>query len=199
MKLTWERIQSIIIVILVIVILLMSQCNNGGEVITEPKVITRTNTVWDTVEVEREVYVPKWRTKVVTEYVTVEVPIPQEVDTTEILKDYYSQYVYLDTIDLDSLGYITILDTVTENKIMNRYPDFQITIPTKIIERDIYINNREFYAGIGARTNGNHISWMGLEGVFKNRRGNTFVLGVGTDDENKLSIGGGVHWKIGKE
>ena len=198
MKLTWERIQSIVIVILVIVILLMSQCN-GGEVITEPKIITRTTTVWDTVEVEKEIYVPKWRTKVVTEYDTVEVLIPQYVDTLSILNDYYSQYVYLDTINLDTLGYITIRDTVTENKIMNRYPDIQINVPTKIIERDIYINNREFYAGIGARTNGNHISWMGLEGVFRNKRGNTFILGVGTDDENKLSIGGGVHWKIGKE
>ena len=198
MKFTWERIQSIVIVILVIVILLMSQCN-GGEVITEPKIITRTTTVWDTVEVEKEVYVPKWRTKVVTKYDTVEVLIPQDVDTLSILKDYYSQYVYLDTISLDTLGYITIRDTVTENKIMNRYPDIQINVPTKIIERDIYINNREFYAGIGARTNGNHISWMGLEGVFRNKQGNTFVLGVGTDDENKLSVGGGVHWKIGKE
>ena len=198
MKFTWERIQSIVIVILVIVILLMSQCN-GGEVITEPKIITRTTTVWDTVEVEKEVYVPKWRTKVVTKYDTVEVLIPQDVDTLSILKDYYSQYVYLDTINLDTLGFITIRDTVTENKIMNRYPDIQINVPTKIIERDIYINNREFYAGIGARTNGNHISWMGLEGVFRNKQGNTFVLGVGTDDENKLSVGGGVHWKIGKE
>lgn len=198
MKLTWERIQSIVIVILVIVILLMSQCN-GGEVITEPKIITRTTTVWDTVEVEKEIYVPKWRTKVVTEYDTVELLIPQYVDTLSILKDYYSQYVYLDTINLDTLGYITIRDTVTENKIMNRYPDIQINVPTKIIERDIYINNREFYAGIGTRTNGNHISWMGLEGVFRNKQGNTFILGVGTDDENKLSIGGGVHWKIGKE
>ena len=178
----------------------MSQCNGGGgDVVTEPKVITETKTVWDTVEIEKEVYIPKWKTKVVIEYVTVEVPVPQEVDTTAILKDYYSQYVYLDTINLDTLGYITILDTVTENKIMNRYPDIQLTIPTKIIKRDIYINNREFYAGIGARTNGNNLSWMGLEGVFRNKQGNTFVLGVGTDDENKLSIGGGVHWKIGKE
>ena len=86
MKLTWERIQSIVIVILVIVILLMSQCN-GGEVITEPKIITRTTTVWDTVEVEKEIYVPKWRTKVVTEYDTVELLIPQYVDTLSILKE----------------------------------------------------------------------------------------------------------------
>lgn len=199
MNFTWERIQSIIIVILIIIILFMSQCNGGGNNVSEPKIITKTETVWETVEIEKEVYVPKWKTKVITEYVTVEVPVPQEVDTASILKDYYSQYIYLDTINLDTLGYITILDTITENKIMNRYPDVQINVPTKIIQRDIYINNREFYAGIGARTNGNHISWMGIEGVLRNKKGNTFVIGVGTDNENKLSIGGGVHWKIGKE
>lgn len=192
----WERIQSMIIVILVIIILLMQQCNGNKEQPIEPKVITETVTVWDTLEVEKEVYIPKWRTKVVKEYDTVEVKIPQYVDTLSILKDYYAEYVYTDTISLDSLGYISLIDTISKNSILSRDPNIQIQIPIKTIKETIYINEREFYAGFGVRTNGQNMSWMGLEGVMRNKRGNTFTLGLGTDNENNFSLGGSVHWKL---
>jgi len=202
MKNNWERLQSVTIVILVIVILLMQKCNGGGLINifnkpVEPKIITKVDTIWETVEIEKEIYVPKWRTKVVTEHDTIEVLIPQDVDTLSILKDYYTEYQYIDTLFLDSLGFITLTDTISQNTILKRDPDFQIQIPTKIIQDIIYINEREFYAGMGARTNGENISWMGLEGIYRTRKGNTFTLGVGTDNENKISVGGGVHWRIG--
>src|SRR6056300_106616 len=99
----WERFQSMTIVILVIIILLMQKCSGGGifnnnKRPVEEKVITKIDTVWQEVEIEKEVYVPKWRTKVVTEHDTVEVLIPQEIDTLSILKDYYTQYQYIDTL-----------------------------------------------------------------------------------------------------
>lgn len=200
----WERFQSMTIVILVIIILLMQQCNGSGISLfnrntkpIEPKVVTETITIWDTLEIEKEVYVPKWRTKVVKEYDTIEVIMPQDVDTLSILRDYYTEYQYIDTIFIDSLGYITLTDTISRNTILNRDPEFNIQIPTKIVNNNIYINEREFYAGMGARTNGENISWMGLEGVYRTRRGNTFIIGLGTDNENKFSAGAGVHWRIG--
>jgi hypothetical protein len=175
----------------------MQQCNGGNEDVIEPKVITETVTVWDTLEIETEVYIPKWRTKIVKEYDTVEVKIPQEVDTLSILKDYYAEYTYIDTISLDSLGYISLIDTISRNSILSRDPNIQIQIPIKTIKETIYINNREFYAGFGVRTNGQNMSWMGLEGVMRSKKGNTFVLGLGTDNENNFSLGGSVHWRIG--
>jgi hypothetical protein len=200
----WERFQSMTIVILVIIILLMQQCNGSGISIfgrksnpIEPKIVTEIVTVWDTLEIEKEVYVPKWRTKVVKEYDTIEVKVPQDVDTLSILRDYYTEYQYIDTIFVDSLGFIVLTDTISRNMILNRDPNFNIQIPTKIVNNNIYINEREFYAGMGARTNGNNISWMGLEGVYRSRRGNTFTIGIGTDNENKFSAGAGVHWRIG--
>jgi len=198
MKITWERIQSITIVVLVIIILLMSKCSGGDSSRpVDTKVVTETKIVWDTLEVEKKVYIPKWRTKVETKYDTTYVEVPAEVDTMDILKDYYSKYVYVDTLFLDTLGYITLVDTVTENKIFNRTNIPEIRIPTKIQKDVVYINEREFYAGMGARTNGKNISWMGLEGLYKTKKGNTFTLGIGTDNENNLSVGGGVHWRIG--
>ena len=197
-NLGWNKTQTIIILILLLVILLMRQC--GGSKNTkpvEPKVVTKIETVWDTLEIEKEVYVPKWRTKVVTKYDTTFIEVETKIDTLNILKDYYSKYVYVDTLSLDSIGYITVVDTITENKILRRSLDRKIQIPTKIVNNTVYINEREFYAGMGARTNGSNITWMGLEGVYRAKTGNTYLIGVGTDNENKISVGGSVHWRIG--
>jgi len=201
---TWERIQTSIIIILVIVILLMRSCGNGITIFgegkkEEPRIVTKIDTVWKEVEIEKIVYVPKWRTKIETEYDTTYIQVPINVDTLEILKDYYTKYVYEDTLRLDSIGYVTVIDTITQNSIFNRSFNAQLQIPTKIINRDIYINQREFYAGFGTRISGNNFNWIGLEGVFRNKNGQTFTLGVGTDYSNKLSIGGGVQWKIDKD
>jgi hypothetical protein len=49
------------------------------------------------------------------------VNVPSDVDTTKILKDYYSKVFYSDTLKLDeNLGSITIKDTVYMNSIHNR-------------------------------------------------------------------------------
>jgi len=195
---SWERIQSIIIVILFIVILLMRQCNGSKNIEPiEEKVVTKVEIVRDTVELEKTIYVPKWRTKIETKYDTTYVDVPADVDTLDILKDYYSKYEYTDTLFLDSLGYVILTDTITQNTILKRSQKPNIIIPTKIIDNTVYINNREFYAGFGARTNGQNMSWMGLEGVMRSKKGNTFILGVGTDNENNFSLGGSVHWRIG--
>ena len=163
----------------------------------EEKVVTKVEIVRDTIELEKTVYVPKWRTKIETKYDTTYVDVPADVDTLDILKDYYSKYEYIDTLFLDSLGYVVLTDTITQNTILKRSQRLNIVIPTKIIDNTLYINNREFYTGFGVRTNGQNISWMGLEGVMRSKKGNTFILGVGTDNENNFSLGGSVHWRIG--
>ena len=84
----------------------------------EPKVITNVEIKWDTVTINKEVYIPKWKTKVITEYQSDTVLINAPIDTLEILKDFYSKNVYVDEIILDSLGKITITDTITQNIIL---------------------------------------------------------------------------------
>lgn len=69
--------------------------------------------------------------KIVTEYrdgntiyVEVEVPvqvfIPAQVDTMEVLKDFYSKRIYSDTLFVEDLGFVALIDTVSQNKITGR-------------------------------------------------------------------------------
>lgn len=106
----------------------------------------------DTVTVER----------IKTEYrkgkdieVIVEVPtyIPVDVDTASILRDYYSKRIYSDTLRIDSLGYVAIRDTISENRILGRFFDARInerTIRETTIVKEL--PKVEFYMGGSLRS-----------------------------------------------
>ena len=180
-----ERIKSTIITVLVIIIILLSKCSGESSdvniEVNEPTVVTETITITDTITLVEEKFIPKWRTKVVRD--TIEVQKVLEVDTLSILKDYFEKYVYLDTVQIDTLGYVTILDTLSQNRILYRKPTINIQIPTKTITLIEKKNEREYYAGLGVRTTMDRYTWMGLEGVIRTKKGNTFLIGIGTDIE----------------
>ena len=200
MRSLFDNIQSLIILILIIIILLMRACDGGGNQIDidEDTKIIKVDTIVkvDTVEVEKEIYIPKWKTKVVTKVDTVEKLVPQDVDTLKILKDYYELYAYQDTLTFDTLGYAVVKDTITENSILNRQYTYKINKYTNEIEIVRLIDQTEFYIGVGSRVNGRLINYMGVEGLMRNKKGNTFMLGVGLNEDQEFTYGGGIYWKF---
>ena len=136
MKDFFKNIQNLLIVVLVIFLLFQKGCSSNS-VVVEPKVITKIETRWDTITVSKEIYIPKWKTKIITKYESDTIIINIPIDTLEILKDYYSKNIYVDKIELDSLGTITITDTVTQNTIISRSVISDILVPTTTITSDI--------------------------------------------------------------
>jgi len=197
LKSIFNNIQSILIVILVIVILLMRECdggnsNGGGKIDT-----TIIETVkWDTLRIPEITYVPKWRTKIVTEHDT----IPRMIDTGAILKDYYSKYYYSDTIEIDTIGNIVINDTITQNKIFARTPKVSIAIPTitKEITINNYINNRELYYGFGVQGNTSGLNFLGGDLLYRTKKKTAYGLSVGINQNFAPVVGGRMYWKLGK-
>jgi hypothetical protein len=132
--------------------------------------------------------------KVVTEYkagntiyVEVEVPleifIPADVDTMEVLKDYYTTRIYSDTLKVDSLGYVAIRDTISQNKIIGRWYDARITERT--IRETITVKDlpkTQIWVGIGSSTN---LTVAGNLSVITKRQKNIGVdIGLYLDDDN---------------
>ena len=192
MKKYLNSLQTVLILILVLVLLYLTQCSKTDPV--EPEVIVTIETKWDTVNVVQTEYVPKWRTKIVTEHDT----IPADVDTMSILKDYYAKYYYTDTLDLDSLGNIIINDTISRNSIIFREINPNIYIPTTIIKRDSLISKNEFYYGFGLAGNQQQFSYIGGELFWRSKRKRVFGVGLGIN-QNLQPIGSlRLMWKIGK-
>jgi hypothetical protein len=185
-------IQNLLIIILVVVLLYQSQCSKKDPI--EPEVIVTIETKWDTVNVTQTEYVPKWRTKVVTEHDT----IPQDIDTMSILKDYYAKYHYTDTLTLDTLGFLVLNDTISKNSVLSRSFTSNISIPTTTITKEIYLNKREFYWGLGVNGGTSQLDYVGGEFMFKNKQRNMYGIGVGVNQNLQPTFSGRMYWKIGK-
>lgn len=130
--------------------------------------------------------------KVITEYrqgetifVEVEVPvevfIPMEIDTMEVLKEYYSTRIYSDTLFIADLGYVALVDTVTQNKIVGRSYDANVkerTVTETITVKEL--PKLEIWAGVVATTN---MDLGASVGVVTRKRNHIGVdLGIAVDD-----------------
>ena len=192
MKKYLNSLQTVLIFILVLVLLYLTQCSKTDPV--EPEVIVTIETKWDTVNVVQTEYVPKWRTKIVTEHDT----IPADVDTMAILEDYYAKYYYTDTLTLDTLGYLVVNDTITQNSILSRSFVSKVQIPTTTITKEIYLNKREFYWGVGAHGRTDQLNYVGGEFMYRTKNKQVYGLGIGLNQDLKPVVGGRMFWKIGK-
>lgn len=195
-----------IIIILVLIVLLLLQGWYYKTSMPIETVVTKVETRIDTVTINSVEYVPKIVNKIVPEYIEVyktdTVLVNTQVDTAAILQDYYTQYVYQDTLDLDTLGSVTVIDTVSQNKIQSRQFTSNILIPTKTITNTTYINDKGFYYGAGLGVNKLMLHSVSGEVLYKTKRNTIYGVGLGLGRDNNLLspvISGKVYWKIGKK
>ena len=193
MKVFFNNIQTLLIVVLVIIIIFLRSCS-GGRGSVEPKIITKIETKYDTIQTIKETYVPKWKTKIVTEIDTFQAAI----DTTAILRDYYAKYYYSDTLQIDTVGYAIINDTITQNTILARDIRTNILIPTTTITKEIYLNKREFYWGLGLQGRTDQLNYLGGELLYRNKNKQAYGFGIGVNQDFQPVLSGRMYWKIGK-
>jgi len=199
MKKYFGDIRNLIILVLIVVILLLRQCSGDGGEITpsEPTIVTKVETKYDTITIDKKVYVPKWKTKIVTQVDSILVNTP--IDTLEVLKDYYAKNVFVDKIELDSLGFVTITDTIWKNTLFNRQVSSDIIIPTTTVTQTEYINPREFYIGFGLNGTSKQFNYVGGSILYRTRKKQAFGLGIGLNDQFQPIISTQFLWKLGKK
>ena len=199
MKKYFGDIRNLIILVLIVVILLLRQCSGDGGKITpsEPTIVTKVETKYDTITIDKKVYVPKWKTKIVTQVDSILVNTP--IDTLEVLKDYYAKNVFVDKIKLDSLGFVTITDTIWKNTLFNRLVESEIIIPTTTVTQTEYINPREFYVGFGLNGTTKQFNYVGGSILYRTRKKQAFGLGIGLNDQFQPIISTQFLWKLGKK
>ena len=194
MKEFFTSFKNILITGLIVVVFLQRTCLPRTVTIPAPPPITLTDTVekWDTLKITHTEYKPQWKIKIKIIYDT----IPRVVDTVEILKDYYSKYIYQDTIPLDTFGYIVIQDTISQNIILSRNPSTSFRIPTKIITNTVEINRRQLYGGFNVGMNSSGFNTVTGSFLYKDRQDKVYQLGAGINSSLTPSIIVGTYWKI---
>jgi hypothetical protein len=136
-----------------------------------------------------------------------EVIIPAVIDTMALLKDYYSKVLYKDTLILpDSLGTVSVLDTISQNKILGR--TFNASVKQRTIKETMIVKElpktKVFYGLEGGFNKADFVSSVGAGVLINTKKDKIYQLGLGvtnqtTDGTNggfTPYIRGGVYWKI---
>ena len=136
-----------------------------------------------------------------------EVIIPTVIDTMALLKDYYSKVLYKDTLILpDSLGTVSLIDTITQNKILGR--TFNASVKQRTIKETTIVKElpktKVFYGLEGGFNKADFISSVGAGVLINTKKDKIYQLGVGVNNQTTDGVNGGfspylrggVYWKI---
>lgn len=202
MQLIKNNFLNLIVLILVVVILLQ-KCGNNAP--SEKPTITR-DTVWvhkDSVVYSKPQIIKTIPVNIYTD--TTLIKYLPDSNYTDLLKQYQSvvyellnKNVYLDSLKIDSLGYVKVLDTLSKNLIIGRsykydlkYPIVKetITLPAKKVNQ-VYVGGGLF----GTRLTPIQTIHLGL--LFKSKKDGVVIPSVGVDKNLEIQYGIQSYWKI---
>lgn len=199
-----KKISYLIIIGLVIVILLQRSCTGTSIVNGEPQVSVKTDTVYKhitdtitkTVKLESIVYVKPDG----PQYYSGETLDTCKQRFQNLLKEHIAKKVYKDTLKLDSLGTITVIDTVWINKLYGKrtyIQDIKIPQVTKTITITKTENpKRQLYIGGNLFGNQNSLQFITPGLLYKDRKDRIYQANVGVNFNGSLTYGVGTYWKI---
>ena len=200
-----------IAIALLIVVVVFQQCGGNkkgtGEIVkVDGKKYELIKHEIDTFEIVKTKVVTKKGEDIYHETIK-EVTIPTIVDTQALLHDYFAKNIYKDTLNLpDSLGTVSLIDTITQNKIFGR--TFNASVKQRTIKETTIVKElpktKVFYGLEGGFNKADVVSHLGLGVLINTKQDKMFHLGLGvanrtidgTSGTLAPYIGGGVYWKI---
>ena len=146
------------------------------------------------------------KTKVITKQgkdiyhdTTIFVQVPMNVDTIEIIKNYFAKNVYKDTLYLpDSLGYIIMLDTISKNTIEARM--FTANVKQRTIKETTIVKElpkTKIFWGVGMGFDKtNYINHVGANLLINTKCDKLYNIGAGIDINKTPFINASIYWKL---
>ena len=138
---------------------------------------------------------------------TIYVPTLVQVDTAEILKEFYAKMINMDTIKLNNnQGFLYLSDSISQNKIIFR--KWSAAIKPKIVREQAPplppIKNQMFIGVDGSWSQKDWVNSLGMGLILKTKKDHLYHVGVGvanrtTDGisgEFTPYINGGIYWKL---
>jgi hypothetical protein len=128
----------------------------------------------------------------------VEVPVTEKVDTNLLLKNYFAQNIFKDTLKLnDSLGFVSIIDTISQNKIYSRKWNSNV-IKTFVEQKTIVKEYKTVYylGGVIGFDKPNIINFAGPSLLIKNKKENVISIGAGYSNSKSFTVQGGFHIRL---
>jgi hypothetical protein len=192
----------IVIVALIAIIFFQRSCVNPKVTPTVIKTEVKIDTFYDTHTdtVASYVPIPKFILRHDTTYKISDDVQELRSQLVECLGKYYERKIYEDSLKIDSIGYVKINDTISQNNIAGRsyISNYKIPVITKNIliteqtppKRQVYLGG-ELVAGGQSFVQG---AYLGV--LFKNKKDQIFGLKGGLDINGQPLVGVSSYWKI---
>lgn len=199
MKINFNNILSITILILAVIIVL-HRSNSSPDIIEKPVVIR--DTVWqkkDSVIYTSPKVVQTIPVKIISEKY---LPDPNYdklvLQYEELVKLHLAKNIQKDSVQIDSIGFVKVTDTVQNNIVQNRKWEYNIKYPIikeTIIQPPKKIN--QLYIGGGLQGNQyNIINSVNGGLLYKNKKDQIYGLSVGINTNGQIVYGVSSYWKI---
>ena len=199
MKINFNNILSIAILILAVIIVLQ-RSNSSPDIIEKPIVIR--DTIWqkkDSVIYTSPKVIQTIPVKIISEKY---LPDPNYdkllLQYQELVKLHLAKNIQKDSVKIDSIGFVKVIDTVQNNIVQNRKWEYNIKYPIikeTIIEPSKKVN--QLYIGGGLQGNQyNIINSINGGILYKNKKDQIYGLSVGINTNGQVVYGVSSYWKI---
>lgn len=199
MKINFNNILSIAILILAVIIVLQRR-NSSPDIIEKPIVIR--DTIWqkkDSVIYTSPKVVQTIPIKIISEKY---LPDPNYdkllLQYQELVKLHLSKNVQKDSVKIDSIGFVKVIDTVQNNIVQNRKWEYNIKYPIikeTVIQPSKKVN--QLYIGGGLQGNQyNMINSINGGILYKNKKDQLYGLSIGVNTNGQVVYGVSSYWKI---
>jgi len=189
-----------LIIGVLLLVILLQRCTSGEPIKPVPPTV-KIDTVW--VKHDSLIYS---KPKIVT--VIKGVPQIQYVPDTsyaklvvqykDLVDLYTAQNIFSDTLKIDSIGYVNVKDTITENIIKGRSYNYKLKYPvvTKTITLQVPPKT-QVYIGGGLQGNQyNIINQFSAGLLLKTKKDKIYGLSAGISTDGKIQYGLQSYWKI---
>ena len=195
----------IILVLMTIILFQKDGCTYIHD--KQPEVVTVHDTTW---QVHDSLIIKKLKIKEII-HDTVSTPPEYIADTNyaglkvqyeKLLNSFLAKNIYVDSLKLDSVGYVVVSDTVQSNKLDNRGYKYHYNIPTihttTTITKYAPLKNQLY---LGGGVDGNKIvgiTSLSAGVLLKTKKDNIYSVTVGSNAQGQLSYGFRTFWKLKK-
>lgn len=122
----------------------------------------------------------------------------------KLVKSHVAKNIYVDTLRIDTIGYVKIYDTIQFNKLQGRGIKYRLVIPNKIEYVKVPADpKRQLYVGGGLMADGTSIAKkslilnaaeLGL--LYKNKKDQMYGAKAQVDFKGNVSYGLQTYWKL---
>jgi len=193
------------IVIILIAVLFLQRCGGGEQTTGQQAPIIIKDTVWvikDSVVYSKPQLVKTIQSdSIIREYYRLPDTTPYHTllsSYNQLVESYLQTNIQVDSLKIDSLGYVQVRDSVSRNLVVGRSYNYNLKYP--YIKETIYIplkQKNQVYIGGGISGNGRiGINQIDAGLLFKNKRDQIFGVKAGVTTSVQVSYGLQSYWKI---